>query len=425
VECYKTRFNEYIECRSEKKYRKQKIAKMADSSTLLSSYESQQQSSYNKQHHQATAGKKPLLTLLLAIAAIAVVLAVVLVVIIIAIVSKRSKESSLAIIKPKRLRAGEKAWFFSPSSPISNRMSNVTEYQQRIEYDFATHLNLTVGYSKNSFEWFGMYAGNDSTRVADIHQLFNDKSVKFMIANRGGWGCNRIIDQLNYDLIKKNPKIIMGYSDLTGCLNAIFFSTGIVTFHGAMGLDPFSENWPGLDYNLNVRYMQRLLFNNEKILYENPPGNKTETIVSGKARGRLIGGNISIMDGMLGSQYMPPNSKVKMEYEDMILFFEDIHCEPEILDRALKHYKLMGILDRIAGFVWGTCVDCDPVNPTPGMQLTEWVLKDHLSKLKKTPSFIHARIGHEGQQWVLPIGVRAEIDADKGTIQLLESPFSD
>ena len=394
---------------------------------------------YYEQRNGNNETKKPLSTIFLLVLFTA--LGVIIVALLIALGAMISKLKTanhkhyygIPIIKPKRLvinnnnssasrssyahQAGTLfAGFFSPASPIQDHIPNhnITQYQMRIRHDFSVQFGLNVKWSTHSFEKDGYLAGNDSDRASDVNELFADKSVQLMIANRGGWGCNRILDLIDYDLIKRNPKIFMGYSDLTGCLNAIFFSTGIITFHGPMGLDPFEDYWPGLNYNLNSYYMKQLLIDNEQMLFKNPPLNGTTTIKSGKAKGRLIGGNLTVFASMIGSKYLPPNSKLNIPWEDIILFFEDVNESSMNMDRLLQFLAFNGILDKIAGFIYGTCQSCEPSTST---QSIEWVVRNHVTKC---PAFMGSRIGHEGQQFTLPIGGRVEIDADAGTIQLLE-----
>ena len=117
---------------------------------------------------------------------------------------------------------------------------------------------------------------------------------------------------------------------------------------------------------------------------------------------------------MIGSKYLPPNSKLNIPWEDIILFFEDVNESSMNMDRLLQFLAFNGILDKIAGFIYGTCQSCEPSTST---QSIEWVVRNHVTKC---PAFMGSRIGHEGQQFTLPIGGRVEIDADAGTIQLLE-----
>ena len=303
---------------------------------------------------------------------------------------------------------------FSPASPLT---TNITVYKERLESEMKSVFGMQVIYGEHAFDKFGFLAGTDVDRLADIHSLFSDKSVHFMMANRGGWGCNRLLDSIDYDLIRKNPKIVMGYSDLTGLLNAIFFATGLITFHGPMGVNSFVQQWSGVDYNINSKYMKQVLFDNQLATFKNPQIHNTTVIKGGKARGRLVGGNLSVFVAMLGSKHLPPKSNLNLQWEDVILFLEDVGEDAYRMDRMMTSLETSGILNRVAGMMFGTsngCTDADP-------QTVDWVIRDHWKSDR--PAFMHFQVGHDGQQFTLPVGALAEMDSDQGTLTLLEHPL--
>jgi muramoyltetrapeptide carboxypeptidase len=322
------------------------------------------------------------------------------------------------IIKARKLHkdSSTTVGLFSPSSPVIDHVTNISQYINRLRNEIPQHFFGTkVVFGKHAFSKDGYLAGNDDDRISDIHDMFSDPSITFMMANRGGWGCNRIINRLNYDLIRQNPIVIMGYSDLTGCLNAIFFSTGLITFHGPMGVNTFTDPWKNRT-NINTLYVQKLLYQNELVLYQNPTTDKIITIKSGKAKGRLIGGNLSVFVAMIGTNYLPPKSTFYLDWKDVILFFEDISESPQHIDKFLTQLQESNILDNVAGFVFGTCTQCGSFND---------IVRVIKEKVTKCPTFASAMIGHDGQQFTLPIGGYAEIDADLGTIRLLEYALVD
>jgi len=235
--------------------------------------------------------------------------------------------------------------------------------------------------------------------------LFESSTVSWMLANRGGWGCNRIVNRLNYDLVAAHPKIVMGFSDLTSLLLSIHFATGLVVFHGPMGID----TWMNADGSgtMNSDYVQRVIVSNEMVKFQNPPENKTVELVPGKARGRLI-----------ATSHVPSGT---IPWEETIVFVEDVDADPEDVDRMLTTMQLSGISERIAGFVFGTCVRCTSSNPSRSFTV------DQILQQKKPPcpSFSGFFFGHQGQQFTLPIGVMMEIDAGAGTMTMLETALSD
>jgi muramoyltetrapeptide carboxypeptidase len=176
------------------------------------------------------------------------------------------------LIKPPKLKNGMSMGLISPASPYSYLESNITEYLLNLKEVMLNEFNFSkIFYGKHMNDTYGYLAGIDQHRADDIHFMFQNPEVNFILSNRGGFGCIRILDKLDYSLIKRNPKIIMGYSDLTALLNAIHIQTGLITFYGPMGID----NWK----NLNSYYFKKIAFEGEAIMLKNPPQfNKTITI---------------------------------------------------------------------------------------------------------------------------------------------------
>ncbi len=241
-----------------------------------------------------------------------------------------------------------------------------------------------------------------------------------MHAIRGGWGSARVLPSLDFDTIRQNPKVLIGYSDITALLLSIQGRTGLITFHGPIGLgrwDPWS-----------LDYYKRVLLNGEQVTYTNKQGISTErnsltqvefrtqTITPGKARGRLLGGNLTVLTTILGSPYLP-------DWDGAILFCEDVREDLYRVDRMLTQLKLAGILGKIKGFVFGGCSECGPGDGNYGALTLEEIFNDHIKPLA-IPAWQGAMIGHAQPQWTLPVGAQVEIDAAAGTIALLEPVVS-
>jgi muramoyltetrapeptide carboxypeptidase len=259
---------------------------------------------------------------------------------------------------------------------------------------------------------YGYLAGRDEDRAADINDFFADPEVRAVLALRGGWGCNRLLPLLDYEMIQKNPKIVMGMSDITGLLLGIYAKTSLVTFHGPTGGSSWSE--------FTTDQARRVLFEGEALSMHNPSGtadrlvqvdNRVLTITSGTARGPLLGGNLTVLTALMGSGYLP-------DFDGCILFLEDVREEVYRVDRMLTQLSLAGVLGRINGFVFGRCTDCDPSRSYGSLTLRE-VLTDHIAPLG-IPAWYGSMIGHIKDKFTIPLGVQAEIDADTGTIKLLE-----
>ncbi|NJR17940.1 MAG: LD-carboxypeptidase [Calothrix sp. CSU_2_0] len=309
----------------------------------------------------------------------------------------QAKISPQTIIKPPRLQASDTVGLVAPAGIIESKdIEDATK-------TFA-ELGLKVKLGEHILERYGYLAGTDIQRANDINTMFADKSVKAIIAMRGGWGCNRILSLLNYINIRKYPKIILGYSDITSLLLAINARSRIVTFHGAVATSTWNQ------FTLN--YLKPILFDGESVTMQNlnTAEGRIEVINPGRAQGKIVGGNLSVLCSMVGSPYLPT-------WNRRILFVEDIGEDVYRIDRMLTQLKTAGILNQISGFIFGQCVNCKP-GDEPTFSLNQ-VLKDHFKSLK-IPVFYGSMIGHIKDKFTIPLGVDVEIDAVAGTIKMLE-----
>ena len=321
-------------------------------------------------------------------------------------------QTAARIVKPKRLTAGETVALVAPASATF----------RPVELDIAREslqaLGLTVRIGKSMLARHGYLAGTDQERAADINEFYKDTSVRAVLPIRGGWGSSRVLPYLDFDAIARNPKIVLGYSDITALLLSIHARTGQITFHGPNGLGRW-DAW-------SVEYVKRVLFNGEAVTFENPRGisdknalaqieHRIETITPGTARGRLLGGNLTVLTAIIGSPYLP-------QWDGAILFLEDVGEDIYRVDRMFTQMKLAGILQRIRGLVFGTCAECGPGEGFGSLTLDE-VFADHIKPLN-VPAWSGAMIGHQMQQWTLPLGADVQVDAAKGTITMLEPAVS-
>jgi muramoyltetrapeptide carboxypeptidase len=317
-----------------------------------------------------------------------------------------SDTEKLDVLKPKRLRQGDVVGLVSPAG--------ATFFPDRAEIarESLAALGLEARFGEHLLDRYGYLAGQDEDRASDINAFFADPEVRAVFTLRGGWGCNRLLPLLDYELIWKNPKVVMGISDITGLLLGLHAKTGLVTFHGPTA----GSSWN----DFNTEYMRRVLFDGEAITMRNRVGdddrlvqsqNRVLTITSGKARGRLIGGNLTVLTTLIGSDYLP-------DFDGCILFVEDVREEVYRVDRMLTQLSLAGMLQHINGFVFGHCTDCEPSRNYGSLTIHE-VLSDHITPLG-VPAWYGSMIGHIKHNFTVPLGVEAEIDADQGTIKLLE-----
>jgi muramoyltetrapeptide carboxypeptidase len=309
-------------------------------------------------------------------------------------------------VKAPRLRPGDKVGLINPAWAV-NEESDLEIVKEVV---IALGLKYTLG--KHVLDRYGYLAGKDQDRAADVNAMFADSSVNCILAVRGGSGCNRILPLLDYDLMSKNPKVVIGYSDITSLLMAIYARCNMVTFHGPVGISTWNQ--------FSVDYFKRILFGGEAVTMHNPTTtgdslvqtkDRIGTITPGVARGRLVGGNLSVLASMVGSQFLP-------DWKDGVLFLEDDGEKTHRMDRMLTQLKLSGILDQISGVVFGKCTNCGPDEGYGSLTLEE-VLNDHIRPLR-IPAWSGAMIGHIENKFTVPLGVQAEIDAERGTIQMLE-----
>jgi muramoyltetrapeptide carboxypeptidase len=308
--------------------------------------------------------------------------------------------------KPRRLAPGDTVGMVAPASATFLRM----------ELDLAREaletLGLKVIVGEHLLERHGYLAGQDAARATDINRFFADPAVRAVLPIRGGWGSSRVLPHLDFDVMRRNPKIVLGYSDITALLLSINARANLITFHGPNGMGRWDE-W-------SADYVKRVLFNAEAVTFENPHDkkefiiqteNRTQTIVPGTARGTLLGGNLTVLTALLGSPYLPA-------WDGCILFLEDVNEDIYRVDRMMTSLKLAGVLQKIRGFVFGTCEECEPGEGYGSLTLEE-VFDDHIRPLK-VPAWRGAMIGHEMPQFTLPVGAEVEIDATNATIRMLE-----
>jgi muramoyltetrapeptide carboxypeptidase len=306
-----------------------------------------------------------------------------------------------AVLKPPRLRPGDTAAVINPVSlPLSAE-------DVRVVCTALEALGLRVRCAARVGS-----AASDEERARELLAVFADPTVKALVPVRGGWGSARLLPHLDYDVIRRNPKVVIGFSDVSALLLGIQARTGLVTFHGPMGISDFVP--------FTVAELRRVLFDGAAArLGATAEGDGStpglETIVPGRARGRLLGGNLTVLSSIVGSPYLDRG-------RDLILFLEEVREPISEVSRRLTQLELAGVLGRAHGLVFGECTRCAP--PLADRSLTlEKVLAEQIAPLG-VPAWWGAPIGHTDRQLTIPLGVRAEIDASARTIQLLEPAVS-
>lgn len=247
--------------------------------------------------------------------------------------------------------------------------------------------------------------GTDEERLADLHTAFADPAIKGILAARGGYGCMRLLPKINWELIRRHPKVLMGFSDLTALLIPAYQRTGLVGFYGPM-----------LTSNLvhgelfSQEQLFRMVRGENTIPFIVPNRDFYTCLKPGTAEGPLIGGNLSLLAALCGTPEQPRT-------DGHILFIEDWKERHYSLDRQIQQLKLAGLFDNIRGLLF---CDFSEIDPEPGCSLTE--LLASLSTDLNVPVGYGFSVGHGEQTATLPIGAQARFEASEGRLLLLESP---
>jgi muramoyltetrapeptide carboxypeptidase len=314
---------------------------------------------------------------------------------------------SKAPIRPPRLARGSRVALVAPAGPLLER-DDLTR---------AEALCRALGYEPllgpNTAQRYGYFAGTDEQRLADLNDALRDPDVGAIWCIRGGYGVTRILDQVDFDALARRPRPLIGYSDITAVLNAALHHAGVVTFHAPMArvsMPPFSR-W----------HFERVLASPEPagrlgrlpappdVLV--PRDNRITALRPGVAEGPLMGGNLSLIQCLVGTPHLP-------ELDGAILFLEDVGEDLYRVDRMLAHLRMVGVLGRLAGIAVGRFTELNRGMSDGALGFDE-VLATYFLPLG-IPVAYGFPVGHIDDQWTLPIGVRARLDAGAGELELLE-----
>lgn len=293
---------------------------------------------------------------------------------------------------------------------------------ERVRFAIETieSLGFKVRPGAHLYDREGYLAGSDAARAADLNAMFADDDVDAIWCLRGGYGASRILPTLDYALMQRKPKALIGYSDITALHMAIHRHAGLVTFHGPVGFRAFTP------YTLGE--LRRVLWTaGAPVRLGGPPPfegaegrvdweNRVTTLVPGKARGRLLGGNLCLMSHLCGTPYFP-------DLRGAILFLEDVEEAYYRIDRMLTQLWLSGALAGVAGVAFGKFTSCEPSPFFLQNRPLEDILAERCRALG-VPAVSGLMVGHVPDQTTLPIGCLAELDADTATLTLLESGVS-
>lgn len=310
---------------------------------------------------------------------------------------------SRKIIKPRRLQPGDTVGMVMPASaaPADDSIAFAREQLEAVGF------KVVLG--AHAYDRHGYFAGKDEDRAADLNRMFEDDAIDGIVCYTGGWGAPRILPLLDYDLIARKPKVLVGFSDITALLIAIHQRTGLVTFHGPVGVSTFSP--------YSVENFRKVVMTPEPAgLLAMPEKRPTELVdrtnriirlSPGRATGRLTGGNLTLVAALMGTTY-------EIDTRGAILFLEDVDEDVYRIDRMLTQLALAGKLETMAGMVFGRCSDCEG-----GRFSLEDVLRDRFEHGK--PAISGHSFGHIENKLTLPVGIMATLDADEGTLRIDEA----
>ncbi len=297
---------------------------------------------------------------------------------------------------PKSLSKNSTIGLICPAGGLKSLkdVSIVVKYLERL--GFKVRLGKSLVVSDNAYKYL---SATDEKRLADLYNFWEDKSVDAIFCLRGGYGCLRLLNLIDFDRIKRQKKILLGFSDITILLLAFYKICNLVTFHGPLLTYKFMDKNLKLIDSKTEKTLWNLLTDSK---FQFSYSNKSQGLVikSGKVKGKLLGGNLTDVCSMIGSGYLP-------EFKNSILLLEDCYEEPYKIDRLLTQLSNAGIFEQVGGLIFSNFYKCEFKNNQEIVDL----LKDRAGKYKK-PALYNFPIGHDKKNYIVPIGVNVSLDVD-------------
>lgn len=312
-----------------------------------------------------------------------------------------------SILKPKRLRPGDTIGLVAPAGPSKN------DEGVRFSGDLLRSLGFVVKEGQHVYDRDQYLAGADEDRARDVNAMFADDGVDAVFTLRGGYGTQRILPFLDYELIANKPKVLIGSSDITGILIAVFEKTGLVGFHGPAAGGNYSD-YALSEFRKVLMEPQSTTRIAQAPAFEQRPGrvenrNRVTRFTGGRAKGRLVGGNLTLVSTLMGTPYEP-------NFKDRIVFLEDVNEAPYRIDRMLTQLWLAGKLQHAAGIAFGKFTKTEDDGNTFSI---EEIIRRRCAPLG-IPVVSGLMIGHIADKTTVPIGVMATLDGESGSLELLE-----
>ncbi len=311
------------------------------------------------------------------------------------------------MIKPKPLRRGDTIGLVGISGAIHEPETRFDKMLETIDA-----LGYKVIVADSCREQYGYLSGTDASRAKGLNRMFRDDRVDAVVCMRGGYGVTRMLDLVDFDVIRANPKLLLGYSDITALHTAIHEKVGMVTFHGPMP----DASWVDLD-DFSRESMLRALSSTEPLgAIANPEGLEPRCYVPGRCEGRLVGGNLSLVAALCGTPY-------QLNPEGKVLLLEDVGEYVYRLDSMLTQLRLAGMFEKCVGVVLGGFTNCNEEYEKYALQLED-VIRDVIVPAGK-PVLANLSIGHTPTKITVPLGVNCAVDAEAGTLTITEAALEE
>ncbi|MBN2891135.1 MAG: LD-carboxypeptidase [Bacteroidales bacterium] len=304
------------------------------------------------------------------------------------------------ILKPKRLKYGDAVALIAPSGIVREE-----KFKKAVRnFNEIGFLPISLN---NELKNYGYLADTDENRLIELMLFFqNDVLAEGIFCIRGGYGATRILDQINYDIVCQNPKVFVGFSDITALQSAFFVKTGLVTFHGIVAASEFTEYVLEQINDLIVNPVENYVL----------PARNMKILNEGKAEGKIVGGNLSLLTSLIGTEYL-------YSFQNNIVFIEEIAETPYKIDRMLNHLLMATDLKKASAIVFGKFHRCEAEHhdslPEESFTIEE-IIKQYFSDFK-IPVVYNINFGHIKDGLIFPIGINASIDTEFFEIRLLET----
>ncbi len=310
----------------------------------------------------------------------------------------------MRLLKAPPLRKGDLIGLIAPASPPPSE----ARIQAGVRYLEARGYRVRLGQYVTARH--GYFAGTDRERAEDLNGMFRCREVRAIFALRGGYGCPRLLPMVDYSAVRRQPKIFVGFSDVTALQLALFRRTGLVTFSGLLAAVELAQTMPP---GVEESFWRLLTSTRRPPSISCPAASKGEGRKAVRAQGCLLGGNLSLVTASLGTPYSP-------DYRDALLVLEDVHEHFHRLDRMFTQLRNARVLSRIAGLILGQFTDCTPSRPgEPHLNLEEILAE--VTDWLKVPVLRDFPYGHQKSRVSLPLGVQARLNLRRGQLEFLES----